>query len=160
MGFDATLYIDFVLGALVGWLLGGGFVFMAQAGRITALERDNAALAQSRDAMDDRFRAAAQEALQKSNEQFLQLAQEKLKNAQNDGAHDLDKRRRAIDEMIKPVREHLKALSGALEQVKGTDQALREDVRNLNRETARLAGALARSRGARVVGGIYSGAAA
>ena len=153
MTFDATLYIEFALGIVLGCFIGGVLVFFLQAKRVTALERENAAfmaqiesertaLEQAGDALDYRFKAAAQEALQKSSAQFLQLAQEKLKHAQADGAHDLDKRKHAIDEMVKPVQEHLKSLSGALEQVKGTDKALREDVQNLNRETARLVGAL------------------
>ena len=93
-------------------------------------------------ALDSRFKATAAEALQKSNEQFLQLAQEKLKAAQKDGAHDLDKRQATIAEMIKPVHKNLEDMSKALEQVKGTDQSLREEMQTLNRETARLVGAL------------------
>jgi len=44
--------------------------------------------------------------------------------------------------MVKPVHKQLEALSGALEQAKGTDKALREDLLNLNKETSKLAGAL------------------
>ena len=80
--------------------------------------------------------------MQKSNEQFLQLAQEKLKAAQKDGAHDLEKRQATIAEMIKPVHKNLEDMSKALEQVKGTDKSLREEMQTLNRETARLVGAL------------------
>jgi DNA recombination protein RmuC len=93
-------------------------------------------------ALDHRFKATAQDALQKSNEQFLQLAQERLKAAQADGSHDLDKRQKAIDELLKPMSENLKALSGAIEQVKGTDRELKADMQQLSRETSRLVGAL------------------
>lgn len=93
-------------------------------------------------ALDHRFKATAAEALQKSNEQFLQLAQERLKAAQKDGAHDLDKRQKAIDELVKPVHKNLEDMSKALEQVKATDTNLREEMKTLNRETARLVGAL------------------
>jgi DNA recombination protein RmuC len=93
-------------------------------------------------ALDDRFKATAAEALQKSNEQFLQLAQERMKAAQKDGAHDLEKRQNTIAEMIKPVHKNLEDMAKALEQVKGTDTALREEMQTLNRETARLVGAL------------------
>ncbi len=147
---SASLYIGLVL---TGAFLGAAIVYFVQTRRVVTLERQNAELTaqvQSEKAaleragveLDNRFKVAAQEALQKSNEQFLQLAQERLKGAQGDAAHDLDKRQKAIDEMVKPVQEHLKSLAGALEQVKGTDQALREDVQSLNRETARLVGAL------------------
>lgn len=93
-------------------------------------------------ALDHRFKTTAQEALTQSNERFLQLAQEKLKAAQADSSHDLEKRQNAIGEMIKPVHKNLEDLSKALEQVKGTDNALREDLSRLNRETAKLVGAL------------------
>ncbi len=104
-------------------------------------ERD-IAFDQAGAALDHRFKATAAEALQKSNEQFLQLAQERLKAAQKDGAHDLEKRQATIAEMIKPVHKNLEDMSKALEQVKGTDQSLREEMQTLNRETARLVGAL------------------
>ena len=93
-------------------------------------------------ALDNRFKATAAQALQQSNEQFLQLAQERLKAAQANSAHDLDKRQSSIAEMIKPVHKNLEEMSKALEQVKGTDQSLRDEMQTLNRETARLVGAL------------------
>lgn len=100
------------------------------------------AFEQAQVALDSRFKATAAEALQQSNEQFLQLAQERLKAAQKDGAHDLEKRQNTIAEMIKPVHTNLENMAKALEQVKGTDTALREEMQTLNRETARLVGAL------------------
>ncbi len=100
------------------------------------------AFEQAQAALDSRFKATAAEALQQSNEQFLQLAQERLKAAQKDGAHDLEKRQNTIAEMIKPVHTNLENMAKALEQVKGTDTALREEMQTLNRETARLVGAL------------------
>lgn len=93
-------------------------------------------------ALDARFKDTAQQALTQSNERFLQLAQERLKAAQADGAHDLEKRQNSIAEMIKPVHKNLEEMAKALEQVKGTDKALREDLKSLSRETAKLVGAL------------------
>ncbi len=157
MQFDAILYSEitpFVIGAtLLGLLVGAMFMHIRRSGKITALERQNAELAlqvkMEREALeragtelDNRFKVTAQEALQKSTEQFLLLAQEKFKNAQADGVHDLEKRQKAIDELVKPVHERLQVLSTAIDEVKGTDKALREDIRNLNRETAKLVGAL------------------
>lgn len=106
------------------------------------LEANKEAWERAGDVLDQRFKVTAQDALTHTHEQFLQLAQERLKNAQADGAHDLEIRQKAIEAMVSPVQEHLKALSGALEQVKGTDHALREDLKSLSRETAKLVGAL------------------
>lgn len=94
------------------------------------------------EAMKNAFAVTAQEALRQSNEQFLQLAQEKLKNAQADGSHDLEKRQKAIAEMVGPVKEHLTKLNSVVEQIQGTDKALRDDLQSLQRETAKLAGAM------------------
>ncbi len=112
---------------------------LAAEAKLDAQER---ALAQAGDILDQRFRVTAQEALLASNEQFLQLARERLGAQQQTSAHDLEKRQKAIADLITPVQEHLKSLSGAIEQVKGTDLALREDLKNLGRETAKLVGAL------------------
>lgn len=119
---DAIVYIGagFIIGAFIGALAAAAFFTRLGA----------------------QFRLSAQDAVQNAHESFLNLAQERLKHAQLDGAHDLDKRHKAIDEMVKPVQKHLESITAALEQVKGTDKALREDLQSLNRETARLVGAL------------------
>jgi len=135
-------------------LLGGLFAAtLFYFSRITKLERQNAELsAQIKSErvafetlnaeMNNRFRLTAQEALEKSSEAFLQLAQEKLKAAQADNAHDMDKRQKAIDVMVKPVNERLEELAKALQAAKGTDDELRKDLRYLSNETAKLVGAL------------------
>ena len=135
-------------------LLGGLFAAtLFYFSRITKLERQNAELsAQIKSErvafetlnaeMNNRFRLTAQEALEKSSEAFLQLAQEKLKSAQADNAHDMDKRQKAIDVMVKPVNERLEELAKALQAAKGTDDELRKDLRYLSNETAKLVGAL------------------
>lgn len=136
-------------GCAIGALAVGAFFFT----RLLRLERQNAeltaqvkvekaALEQTTAALDQRFKLTAQEALKMSSEQFLQLAQEKLKAAQADGSHDLEKRHKAIETMVKPVEEHLKAMGQALEQVKGTDQSLRAELTQLSRETSKLVGVL------------------
>src|SRR5262245_33822756 len=92
--------------------------------------------------LSGRFKLTAQEAVQQAHESFLQRAEETFKKHRSEGAHDLESRRKAIEEMVKPVQENLKALSGAVEQIKGTDKELREDLKSLGRETAKLVGAL------------------
>lgn len=146
------LNIEFIYagaGLLAGLFLATLFFF----GRVTKLERQNAELtaqAKSQAAsfeainaeMNNRFKLSAQEALRSSSEQFLQLAQEKLKAAQNDGAHDLDKRQKAIDTLVKPMQERLDQLTKAMHEAKGTDEELRKDLKFLSTETAKLVGAL------------------
>lgn len=142
-----------ILSTLIGFFIGAALAAGLLVARLIQSERQNAALTMqvksekaaletASAALDMRFKATAQEALSQSGERFLQLAQEKLAASQKDGAHDLDKRQKAIDALIKPVQDHLKLLADAVEQSKGTDQALREDLKSLSRETARLVGAL------------------
>jgi DNA recombination protein RmuC len=123
---EAILYI------ILGFLLGGGAAFLYFQRRGTGLNAQ----------MESQFRLTAQEAVQKAHESFLQLAEARLKDAHKDNAYDLEKRQKAIDDLVKPVHENLKQLASAVEQAKGTDQALREDLKNLGRETAKLVGAL------------------
>jgi DNA recombination protein RmuC len=132
---------DFV-SLLGGIIIGAGMAVIAAGGRLAALRERLRQQEESRQAMNDAFAALAQDVLVKNNEQFLALAQERLKAAHKDGAHDLDKRQIAIAEMIKPLQKHLEVLGSTVEQIKGTDLALREDLKNLSRETAKLAGAL------------------
>ncbi|MGH1398722.1 MAG: DNA recombination protein RmuC, partial [Alphaproteobacteria bacterium] len=137
--------IAFALGALcvgVAALFARQRLLMQNAELTAQIRAEKAALETAGAALDHRFKTTAQEALSQSSERFLQLAQEKLKAAHSDSSHDLEKRQNAIGDMIKPVHKNLEDLSKALEQVKGTDNALREDLSRLNRETAKLVGAL------------------
>ncbi len=136
-------------GAALGAAGGGTLALLLGGVALLRLERARAHLQarleaeqESRTALDGLFARTAQEALKNSNEQFLQLAQEKLKQAQNDSVHDLDKRHKAIEQIVKPVGDHLQQLHAAVEQLKGTDTAIREDLLHLHRETAKLSGAL------------------
>lgn len=139
--FAPGLLLGVLLTAL--WFFGKISILERKNGELTAqIRAEKSALETAAAALDSRFKATAQQALSQSSELFLQLAHEKLKASQADNAHDLDKRQKAIDQMVKPVHENLKALGEALEQVKGTDKNLREDLQKLGRETARLVGAL------------------
>lgn len=114
--------------------------------KIFALEKEKAGfearLESERAGLDEHFQSLAQKTLESNTQSFLTLAQEKLKQAQDSGKHDLDKRSTAIQEMVKPVQKHLEQLNSTIEQIKGTDKALREDLQNLSRETSKLSGAL------------------
>jgi len=91
---------------------------------------------------DGQFKVSAQEAVTRAHESFLQLAEARLKEAQKDSAHDLEKRQKTIEEMVKPVHERLAGLDKAIQQSDGMQKAIREDLGMLNKETAKLAGAL------------------
>jgi DNA recombination protein RmuC len=114
--------------------------------RSGALKAQKAALEARMEAeragLEAHFKMLAQETLKSNSESFLNIAAEKLKAAQKDSVHDLDKRTQAIADMVKPVEKHLLQLNGVVEKLSGTDAAIREDIQNLSKETAKLTGAL------------------
>ena len=143
-----TISID-VFSLMAGAAL--GLILAAVLGMlpVLALIREKTSLAarlgseqEGRERAQAEFRLLAQSALKDNQEQFLLLAGEKLKSLQNDGAHDLEKRQSAISEMVKPLQKHLEILGNTVEQIKGTDQVLKEEIKSLTRETAKLSGAL------------------
>lgn len=119
------LEYETILPALIGFVLGGLIIsliftvarqkLITQNAQLKAQmqERDIAYSKASED-MDARFKLTANEALQQNNEQFMQLAQEKLKASQADNAHDLEKRHRAIADLVDPVGKALKTMDEKL----------------------------------------------
>jgi len=117
------------------------------------LEAQKEALETAGEALDHRFKATAHEALSQSNERFLQLAQEKLKASQSESAHDLEKRQKAIADLVDPVNKALNAMD---EKLQGLEQArlkaytelhsnlqtMAQDQLKLRQETATLVQAL------------------
>ena len=133
--------ISFALGAGIGLVLMGLFLALA-LGKAGRRQAELQAQLGSEQLMHERFRLLAQDALKDSQQQFLVLAGERLKAAQSDGAHDLEKRHIAISELVKPLQKHLETMGSTIEQIKGTDQALKDEIQMLSRETAKLSGAL------------------
>lgn len=107
-------FISLIIGLVIG-LLAAAVYFVPRLPQKGEQEK-------AEEALKNAFAVTAQEALRQSNEQFLQLAQEKLKHAQADGSHDLEKRQKAISEMVGPVKEHLTRLNSVVEQIQGTDK--------------------------------------
>jgi DNA recombination protein RmuC len=118
-----ALALGAAFGALVTWL----------AMRAGASERGHAR---------DAFAALSAEALRRNNESFLQLAETKLGELQRFAAGDLDARRRAVDELVRPLRESLARVDGTLHEVElartGAYAALLEQVRAMAEAQRRL----------------------
>ncbi len=140
--------LDF-LSVLAGIILGfiAGFALLGM--RLSALRERLRHQEQGRADMDMAFGAAAQDALQKSHEQFLLLAQEKLKQAQAEGGYDLEKRQKAIADLVDPIGKTLKEMSEKVERLgragTGLEVQLKtfaEDHRLLRQETQNLVQAL------------------
>ncbi|HEX42618.1 MAG TPA: DNA recombination protein RmuC [Phycisphaerales bacterium] len=64
--------------------------------------------------LSDAFKALSAEALRTSNEQFLKLATQNLEKYQQGARSDLETRQKAIDELVKPLKESLKNVDDKL----------------------------------------------
>jgi DNA recombination protein RmuC len=95
------------------------------------------------------FDQLAQESLRKNQDQFLQLAQEKLKQAQMEGSFDLERRQKAIADLVDPITKSIKDVENRIEGLgrvgTGLEAQLKtftEDQRYLREQTQNLVHAL------------------
>lgn len=91
-----------------------------ELGRVSAMmdEREGALRAKEKELREwvsqrsedfrNAFAALSGEALKSASGEFLKLAEERMKAQQQAGAAELDKRRAAVDELVKPIAETLK----------------------------------------------------
>ena len=95
-------------------------------------------------ALRDTFQALSAKALHDNNEAFLSLARSALGEVQQRATGDLEQRRLAIDELVKPIRESLDRVGAQLHTVEtdraGSYAALREQVRSLAETQQQLHG--------------------
>ena len=120
-----------LLPAAIGFVLGGlliSLIFTIARQRLVAqnaelkaqIKAEKLALETAGAALDARFKDTAQQALSQSSEHFLALAQERLKASQSDNAHDMDKRQKAIAELVDPVNKALKTMDEKLAHLENT----------------------------------------
>jgi DNA recombination protein RmuC len=118
-----ALLAALALGALVAWL----------ALRGAADQRARAS---------DAFAALSAEALRRNNESFLQLAEARLGELQRTAAGDLEARRKAVDDLVRPIRDSLDKVDGNLREVElartGAYAALAEQVKGMAQAQHRL----------------------
>jgi len=120
---------------------------------IKAASEKQALLERAEIKLSDTFKALSADALRASSEQFLQLAKSSLSTQTEEARGDIEKRKVAIEALVKPVAESLgkfefrigeieKAREGAYAELKEQVRALGEGQVGLQRETASLVKAL------------------
>jgi DNA recombination protein RmuC len=140
----------------------------AEAGRLreeravlqTTIEKERQAAAEKFRLLDeaqarlsDAFKALSAEALQNNNANFLHLAKATLERFQEAARGDLDRRQQAIGDLVLPLKESLQKVDDKIREIETaravaysslTDHLknLASAQTNLERETAKLAGAL------------------
>ena len=115
----------FILAVTLAALLGGLLMFLIQHAKLTRLRSEAArleaelaveqrraeerivALDEARVQLRETFGAMASEALKHNSGEFLKLAQENLKRFQSQAEGSLTQREKAVENLVKPIREAL-----------------------------------------------------
>ena len=109
---------------------------------IKAAQDKQALLERSEAKLSDTFKALSADALKTSSEQFLQLAKASLASQSEEARGELEKRKVAIEGLVKPVTESLgkfESRIGEIEKAReGAYSELKEQIRNLNEGNQKL----------------------
>ena len=142
---------------IVGALAGAGLVALFLRGReqrelaelrVTLTHERTAAgekaelLDHARAELSDRFKALSSDALKRNNRSFMALARTTLERFQVEARDDLDKRRTAVSDMLKPIKESLDKVDGQIQRVESARSkaygSLSQQVRTLAETQDRL----------------------
>ena len=98
--------------------------------------------------LSDAFQALSAQALQHNNQSFIELAKATLEKFQEGARGDLELRRKAIDELVRPMRDSLEKVDqkiGEFEKVRATAfDTLAEQLRSLAQSQSQLQGETSR----------------
>jgi len=85
-----------------------------------AAEEKLAAVQEAQQRLGESFRALSAEALQSNNQAFLDLARTTLEKYQDGARTDLDSRQKAIDELVKPLKQSLERVESGVHEIEKT----------------------------------------
>ncbi|MDA0567275.1 DNA recombination protein RmuC [Streptomonospora sp. S1-112] len=108
-----VLLVGLAIGVALGWTLARGRVAEARA-RAEAAD-DRAAYIEER--LGERFRALSAEALDATNQRFLELAEGRLRAVGAQAGQDMDQRRAAVEQLVAPLKDTLARVEGQLREV-------------------------------------------
>jgi DNA recombination protein RmuC len=162
MEWMAAIVLGLLLG-VIGWFAGR----MSLSGKVDKLseERDEARgrladvetrrelelkaaserleeLKELREKFETTFKALSSDALQRNNQQFLELAKQSFGRLQEGAKGDLEKRQQAINELVGPIKKSLEQVDEKIQLIEkareGAYSGLQEQVRNLLESQGRL----------------------
>jgi len=143
---------------IVGIVIGLGVALVALRPRLAEAqalrsERDGLALEAARleerldaerEMAEDRFRSLSAEALKQNNEQFLALARQALGSYQTEARGELERREKAVAQLVAPIAEQLGRVDTRLERLDRdrvrTSSMLQEQLRGMLDAQERLRG--------------------
>ena len=121
-----------VVTALIALLAG---ILLGAAGAWLVLRWRTAVLIDAREALGSTMKSLAADALATNNQSFLLLAKSQLEQVQQNGTHDLDQRKQAVEHLVAPIKESLSKVDGKLQELEvarqGAYRELKEQVRQL-----------------------------
>ncbi len=104
-------------------------------GERRAAEERKESFKQAADELTVKFKALSRDALKDNNQSFLQLAHATLGKFQETARGDLELRQKAIDQLVKPLKESLEKVDGKIGEIEktraGAYSELREQVKAL-----------------------------
>jgi DNA recombination protein RmuC len=125
-----------LLAGTVGWLI----AYLRSQRKITALsttlELERQAATRQLGELEKSFAALSGDALKSNNQVFLQLAQETLRQFHNQARSDLEQREKAVENMVKPIRE---ALDNTRQQIQAMENERRQAYGSLHKHLETLA---------------------
>ncbi|MDE3132043.1 MAG: DNA recombination protein RmuC [Acidobacteriota bacterium] len=98
----------------VGLLVGAGVTALIMRERIRALHDSQDQLRANQAQMSDSFKAMSAEALDASVRQLTELARTQLQSTQAEARGDLEKRRLAVEQLVKPLTDQLQRVDQQL----------------------------------------------
>ena len=126
------------LGIGIGWLLAknryGSDVIRAEA--------QVSAISQSKDSMLAEMQSVASNVARQNSEDFLRLAEERLGKVESEAAKDHDARKKEVESLVSPIKEHLEKLEKATSEMElkreGAYQGLKRTADMLHKQTVDL----------------------
>src|SRR5712671_3309570 len=104
-------------------------------GERRAAQERSESFKQAAEELSQKFKALSRDALKDNNQSFLDLARVTLEKFQTGAKGDLELRQRAIDQLVKPLKESLEKVDGKIGEMEkaraGAYSELREQVRAL-----------------------------
>jgi len=153
-----ALLVGLLLGALISWLIASRRHAYLEAAikNEEALQRErDIAFETARSQLTTAFSELANQSLKSNSENFLRLAREKLGAQQDQAKRDLGDREKAIEDLVRPIRDSLEASqkqitelektrSEAYGGIKSQLEAMQLSQQSLTQETQNLVKALRR----------------
>ena len=111
-------------------------------GERRAAQERSESFKQAAEDLSEKFKALSRDALKDNNQSFLDLARATLEKFQTGAKGDLELRQRAIDQLVKPLKESLEKVDGKIGEMEkaraGAYSELREQVRSLTTSQMQL----------------------